>query len=62
MNTYTVVLTDNPITGSQTTQTVSAHDFVFGEEFVLFIDASNKVVFAAPFSREPVITLTVAAA
>lgn len=59
MNTYLVNMTLNPITGDQAVgTTVTAHTFVFNEDYVLFADDQNDIVLAVPLSREPVITRT----
>lgn len=57
MNNYSVAMTLNPITGDQSTTAITAHQFVFNEDYVLFVDEGGQVVFAAPLNREPVITL-----
>lgn len=53
-------MTLNPITGDQAPAvSVTAHEFVVGEDFVMFLDDARQVVFAAPLTREPIITRTV---
>lgn len=60
MNTYSVSMTLNPITGDQAPAvSVTAQEFVVGEDFVMFLDDARQVVFAAPLTREPIITRTV---
>lgn len=57
MNNYVITMTDNPITGSQTTTNMTAKEFVCQGDYVIFLDEENHVIFAAPLTREPIVAL-----